>query len=47
MMTHAEEFEEFVGGHQSEDENGLCLRCNDWPCHCVADQLAEDDPLRG
>jgi hypothetical protein len=34
-MTHAEEYDNFVGGDDDfEDGSELCRRCNDWPCCC-------------
>jgi hypothetical protein len=37
-MTHAEEYEQFVGGYETEDESGLCRRCNDYPCRCEKEE---------
>lgn len=38
-MTHAEEFENFVGPVDQEDDFGLCAACHDYPCACDDDDI--------
>jgi len=51
QITHAEEFDQFLGRDDDDSDQDellstdaeLCRRCNDYPCRCLADEIAAED----